>query len=142
MEYYNLINWPEAVNRLISNEATGCFWLTHKQYPDLIHWFNVEPNVNSFFAGNYWWATSDVIRELPLPENQNRYAAEQWIGSKQNLKVYDLHPGLPRERNYRCNNFLFSCKCARKNFTRKVEKFFVSMGFLTGVYFLAEKIFS
>lgn len=141
MEYYNLINWPEAVNRLNFNDATGCFWLTHKQYPDLIHWFNVEPSINSFFAGNYWWATSDVIRQLLPPENQNRYAAEQWIGSKQNLKVYDLRPGRPKERNFRCNKFLFSCKCARKKLIHAVEKIFVSLGFLTGVYFMAEKIF-
>jgi|GEM_PF-2754061 len=141
MEYYNLSNWTEAIYRLSSNDATGCFWLTHKQYPNLIHWFNTDPNTNSFFAGNYWWTTSEVISELPLPDNTNRYFAEQWIGNKQDLKVYDLHRGLPREKNFRCTRFFLSCKCARKKFTQMVRKNILYAGFLCGVYFILQKIF-
>jgi len=142
MEYYNLRNWTESVHRLSSYEAIGCFLLTHKKYPNLIHWFNTEPNTNSFFAGNYWWATSEVIRELPLPDNTNRFLAEQWIGSKQDLKVYDLHRGLPRDKNFKCTRFWFSCKCTRKKYLRIVLIIIISLGFLAGVYFSLEKIFS
>lgn len=142
MEYHNLINWAEVVSRLNSYDAAGCFWLTHKKYPNLIHWFNVEPNTNSFFAGNYWWTTSEVIRDLPLTKKSNRYSAEQWIGNKQDLKVYDLLPGLPREKNFKCTRFWFSCKCSRKKYMTILKNLLISLGFFCGVYFILEKIFS
>jgi len=140
MEYYNISNWTESVYRLRSYDATGCFWLTHKQHPNLIHWFNTEPNTNSFFGGNYWWATSEVIRELPLLDHSNRYLAEQWIGSKQDLKIYDLNRGLPKEKNFKCNRFFFSCKCARKKYIKMVVNNILYLGFLCGVYFILQKI--
>jgi hypothetical protein len=140
MEYHNLINWAEVVSRLNSNDAAGCFWLTHKKYPNLIHWFNVDPNTNSFFAGNYWWTTSEVIRELPLPDKSNRYMAEQWIGKKQNLKVYDLHPGLPKQKNLNCSKYGLSCHCTRKKYIKKIRYVFLYIGFLYGIYSLLEKL--
>jgi hypothetical protein len=140
MEYYNLVNWTEVVQHLKSNDAAGCYWLTHEGYPDLIHWYHTNHDTNSFFAGNYWWTTSEVIRELPLPDKSNRYMAEQWIGKKQNLKVYDLHPGLPKHKNLNCSKYGLSCHCTRKKYIKKIRYVFLYIGFLYGIYSLLEKL--
>lgn len=69
MEFYNLLNWTEAVFHLKSNDAVGCFWLTHDLYPNLIHWEDTKPDTNSFFAGNYWLTCPDIFEPVGFRDN-------------------------------------------------------------------------
>jgi len=134
MEHYNLMNWIEAIRQLKSNDAVGCFWLTHHRHPNLI-----TPNTNSFFAGNYWWSKSEIISSLPPLDTSNRYMAEQWIGNKQDLIIYDLRPGWPRQRNFNCTNFWFDCKCTRKWYFKRTCKIFFGLVLMTVIILLINR---
>jgi hypothetical protein len=136
MEYCNVFNWIEAISHLKLSDAVGCFWLTHEKYPKLIHWGHTTPNTNSFFAGNYWWSKAETLRELPLPDNSNRYMAEQWIGNKKDLKVYEILGGLPNKKNFDCGKKNFSCICARRKFIKRIRNLSLCLGFVAGFYFL------
>lgn len=140
MEHYNLLNWTDAVLHLKVNDAVGCFWLTHELHPDLIHWEDTKPDTNSFFAGNYWWANSETIRELPQPDYSNRFMAEQWIGSKQDLKVYELRSGLPKRKYFNCGKSGFSCLCFKKKFLKRTRNISLYIALLIGIYFLVKNI--
>jgi len=140
MEYYNLLNWPKAIYSLKKNDAAGCFWLTFERCPDIEHWNDVKPDTNSFFAGNYWWSTSEVIKELKIVDTSNRYMAEQWIGNKHDLKVYNLRRGFPRQRNFNCTRFGIGCKCSHKKYLKRIRKITVYFALPALVYLGLQKI--
>ena len=69
--------------------------------------YRKEPSPH--FCGNFWWATSDHIKQLPDPQNKTwwyelqktttdpwikqapvRMYDEMWIGARENIKVYNL----------------------------------------------------
>lgn len=120
MEICNVLQWEKVLPRLNSVEAVGCFWMTYEKFPNHVHWNDVDNDTNSFFAGNYWWTTSEIIKNLPKPDTTNRYMAEQWIGNKIDLKVYDLRAGLPKPKNFKCGKGIFSCLCKKNIFFKKV----------------------
>lgn len=78
MCYYNVVKWEEAIQHLETADTVGC------------HWVN-----DAIWGGNYWWATARYIRRLPPLKHQNRYQAEEWIGSIANPLIYDMNPGWP-----------------------------------------------
>jgi hypothetical protein len=82
MTYYTVVRWKESTEFLKTVDAVGCHWLTPKnhdhQYP--------------FFAGTFWWARLSHIKTLGLPDTENRYGAEIWIGKNPRIRIYDWQP--------------------------------------------------
>jgi hypothetical protein len=141
MEHYTLLNWIEAISQLKTNDAVGCFWITYKDRPNLSHWNDVKPHTNSFFAGNYWWATNETIRELPAPDNTNRYMAEQWLGNKLDLKVKELKSGTSKEIvSLNCGKSLMSCDCRRRKYLKRARNISFYLSLLMGVFWIFKTV--
>lgn len=67
-----------------------------------------------FFAGNFWVASSDYLRTLPLPDNDgNRWRAEGWIGTG-NPKYFEMHNTGSRATN---NKGMFADGFSRVDYT-------------------------
>lgn len=81
MCYYNVVKWEDALAHLEAADTVGC------------HWVN-----DAMWGGNYWWATARHIRRLPPLKHQNRWQAEEWIGSVENPTIYDMNPGWPHPK--------------------------------------------
>jgi len=80
--------WKRCVAALDDGcDCAGPHWIT----PDR---FDVPA---PFFAGNFWWATCQFLRRLPVPRDTDRYAAEQWIGETVTPEVLNLLPTWPVE---------------------------------------------
>jgi hypothetical protein len=77
--------WKETVQPLVSGDfdVSGAFYLESHR------WVSKIPNFGpaSYFAGNFWWATSAHIRRLPSANAAmvdatryvDRYFAELWV---------------------------------------------------------------
>lgn len=79
MCYFNVVMWKntKAYFSIMDVDTIGC------------HWCN-----NAFWGGTYWWARAEYIRNLGYPKTEDRWKAEEWIGSGQ-PKIVDLNPGWP-----------------------------------------------
>lgn len=94
MQKHCVENWRAAVAALDRGcEAAGVHWLTEQGHDKSQH----------FFAGNFWWATSDFLATLPsiyererikisgIDSLESRFEAEVWIGNGPRLpKMKDL----------------------------------------------------
>jgi hypothetical protein len=76
--------WRECVRSLGSADAAGAFWLNSNMPEHATH--------KSFFAGNFWWATTDYLRRLGPISTESRYSAEGWIGLGE-PNVHVMRPG-------------------------------------------------
>lgn len=77
MEYFTIFKWRTAISVLRDFDTYGCY-LRHQQK-------------FTFYAGNFWWARSEHIRNLkPFTQTDlsYRYAAETWLLGI-NCKIYD-----------------------------------------------------
>lgn len=87
--------WKEALAILDGGlDAVGCHWLTGMGSDRSQH----------FFAGNFWWATSDFLNKVPsmflrdriktsgIKALESRYESEVWIGNGPMPKIKDLEP--------------------------------------------------
>ena len=142
MEFFNVLKWEQAIERLSSCDAVGCFWMTYEKYPKHEHWSHTNKDTNSFFAGNYWWTTSSVIKDLPKPDLTNRYMAEQWIGNKVDLIVHDSRVGIPKPKNYYCGKKVFSCICKKNRLLKKIRNISFYLAILITIYLSITKILS
>lgn len=91
LDLYVINKWEECVDSLKENDAAGGFYVEDPKH----------------FQGNFWWANSDYIKNLPkiTPENVSEYnRGEFWILSDIS-KVYPLSGVTPVDmyRNYYCN---------------------------------------
>lgn len=91
LDLYVINKWEECVDSLKENDAAGGFYVEDPKH----------------FQGNFWWANSDYIKNLPkiTPENVSEYnRGEFWILSDTS-KVYPLSGVTPVDmyRNYYCN---------------------------------------
>jgi hypothetical protein len=88
----NVHEWRNAVNILGQGyDAVGCHFLHH-----------MCDGTQHYFAGNYWWANSNFLRNLPsiyarerikvsgIASPESRYEAEVWIGNGGVPYVKDL----------------------------------------------------
>lgn len=95
MMHHLVTNWRTCVSDLERHDAVGC------------HWIRGLDDTQHYFAGNFWWATSDFLSTLPsmyerlaiklygIKAAKSRYEAEVWIGNGPRLpKVKDYHPQL------------------------------------------------
>lgn len=81
--------WPPRLAELCAYDTTGVHYLTREEFPDHV--------VDPYYAGNFWWATSDYLAKLPkLPKltEEARGQAEVWIGSG-NPNWHALETGWP-----------------------------------------------
>lgn len=92
MEFYTNANWQHMVDALATYDTAGCHWLTTEKYPFIKDENN--PKGFPYYAGNFWWATSDYLRKLPRVGNETRWSAEHWIG-KGNPNQMDINPTFP-----------------------------------------------
>ena len=91
LDLYVINKWEECVESLKDNDAAGGFYVEDPKH----------------FQGNFWWANSDYLKNLPKiePHNLAEYnRGEFWILS-QTDKVYPLSGITPVDmyRNYYCN---------------------------------------
>lgn len=91
LDLYVINKWEECIESLKDNDAAGGFYVEDPKH----------------FQGNFWWANSDYIKNLPkiTPENVSEYnRGEFWILSDTS-KVYPLSGVTPVDmyRNYYCN---------------------------------------
>ncbi len=91
LDLYVINKWEECVESLKDNDAAGGFYVEDPKH----------------FQGNFWWANSDYIKNLPKIELHNLAEynrGEFWILS-QTDKVYPLSGITPVDmyRNYYCN---------------------------------------
>ena len=91
LDLYVINKWEECVDSLKENDAAGGFYVEDPKH----------------FQGNFWWANSDYIKNLPKiePHNLAEYnRGEFWILSDTS-KVYPLSGVTPVDmyRNYYCN---------------------------------------
>lgn len=86
-------NWRNAIAHLDAGfDAVGCHWLTGMG----------EDKSQHYFAGNFWWATSNFLSTVPsiflrdriklsgIASVESRYEAEVWIGNGKLPKIKDL----------------------------------------------------
>ncbi len=87
-----VIGWRRCVDLLQDHDLVGCHWLTPERWSHVPN-FGDKP----YFAGNFWWATTDWLRGLPKPTggSKGRWDAEPWVGSGPVPRVVDLAPGWP-----------------------------------------------
>lgn len=79
-------DWRTCVSLLRDYDTIGCHWLTPSLYPHVVG--------TPYYGGNFWWARASYLRRLPPLEQQDRHAAEGWIGLGDPY-AYDLFPGWP-----------------------------------------------
>lgn len=84
-------HWRENAELLEHHDldVIGCHWLTEAEFPGI-----VTDTPFPMFGGNFWIARCEYVRRLPPVSDDNRYAAEAWIGLG-DPKVLDLVPGWP-----------------------------------------------
>ena len=90
LDLYVINKWKECVESLKDNDSAGGFYVEDPKH----------------FQGNFWWANSDYIKNLPklTPDNIENYnRGEFWILS-QTDKVYPLSGITPVDmyQNYYC----------------------------------------
>jgi len=72
MTFDTAIDWRKCIEFLEQGfNCTGTNW-----HPASQMWGHTP-----YFAGNFWWATLELIRSLDKPSNDSRYEAEAWIGT-------------------------------------------------------------
>lgn len=91
LDLYVINKWEECVDSLKENDAAGGFYVEEPKH----------------FQGNFWWANSDYIKNLPKITNENvsqYHRGEFWILSETD-KVYPLSGVTPVDmyQNYYCN---------------------------------------
>lgn len=77
-----LWRWRECVLALDAVDSAGAHWMQNAQG-------------QSFWGGNFWWATASYLSQLPAPGQFNptagRWAAELWVSNlTQTPQVLDL----------------------------------------------------
>ena len=93
--------WRDNLALLESGDvdAVGCHWLTEAEYPGMFGAMTVPAQGSGFFGGNFWMATCEYLRTLPVCESEPRWRAEQWIGIGR-PRVVDLLPGWPQDNRW------------------------------------------
>lgn len=91
MTHDTVTRWRECLTALESFDATGPYWIKSPAEEHKEH--------HHFFAGNFWWARSDYIRQLEPVRMDTRFRAEGWIGLG-NPRVRVLREGQPYGTNF------------------------------------------
>lgn len=84
MTYHNMIRFDNVEQHFNNMEvdAIGC------------HWVN-----DAIFGGNYWWARVPYLATLQPPLEDNRWRAEEWLGSGK-PRIIDINPGWPAHERF------------------------------------------
>lgn len=82
--------WRNCLRLLESHDTAGCHWLTPERHHRPPHFVVRSP----FYGGNFWWARSGYLGQLPPPRTESRFQAEEWIGLGR-PQAADLLPGWP-----------------------------------------------
>jgi hypothetical protein len=96
MTHHLIINWQRCILDLQDGyDMVGAHWLTADKY----HHTPAAALKNGIWGGNFWWATSEYLRQLkPLQPNHawtERYFAEMWPTNNRVPKVKDYAPHWP-----------------------------------------------
>ncbi len=100
--------WPYEAPTFAGNPARGARRFAYQMHletggayqfdPDDRKWFGpTSTKCTTVFAGNWWWSTMEWVRTMPAPQNNDRYGAEQWIGSTpgHRPRILEVQPGWP-----------------------------------------------
>lgn len=69
-------------------DAIGSHWLTAEEWPGR----GIDP---PFYGGNFWWTTSEHLRQLDRPSEGDRFGAERWLTSVMPKNPVNLVSGWP-----------------------------------------------
>ena len=107
MEFFVIERWRHAVPLLSRYHTCGC---EMKPHPRHRHSRNMTKQKKTYYyAGNFWWANSNYIKEVRFPTFANRWVeSEFWIlhlaGTKYPLTEFCvLHYTAPRRYTWGCH---------------------------------------
>ena len=88
MTRYCVYKWlkPTTILRYSDRVAAGCFWAPFNNGRDL----NIEEGTQ-YFAGTFWWAKSETIKQLGPPGRESRFGAEAWMGKAVTVLNQPIH---------------------------------------------------
>lgn len=93
-----IADWKNMMLYFLVNKYANCFDLLKKY--DVIG-CNYTQQPFNHFSGNFWWATSNYIKNLKiLPNNCTRHEAEWWILSTKFVKSYEIHNSLTNHYHF------------------------------------------
>lgn len=95
MEHYIIDRWKMCIGELEKNDVVGINWHLGEGYMNAKSKYAEGTPITPHFSGNFWWATTDYIKRLPiLLPLKSKYECEFWIG-KANPSVAELwHTGI------------------------------------------------
>jgi hypothetical protein len=86
MLYWNIIKWNLAINKLKEYDTYGCNEL-----------FKI------FYSGNFWWANSKHIKQLPDTIKEHYTGPEEWILRKSDKMYTVFSSGIQGDGHYNQN---------------------------------------
>lgn len=78
MLYFLVKRCSTSIKELDTYDAVGCN-------------YNDTAEIGRHFSGNFWWATTNYIKQLPLIKGNNRHSAETWLLSNDSCNYKSLH---------------------------------------------------
>ena len=76
MIHWNIINWRDASEKLLSHDTYGC---------------ELSTNPVPHYSGNFWWANSQYIRTLPSKIGDEYYDPEFWLFKRDNPLICNIY---------------------------------------------------
>lgn len=100
MEHYIIDRWKTCVSELEKNDVVGVNWHLGEGHMNAKAKYAEGTPITPHVSGNFWWATTDYIKRLPiLFPLKSKYECEFWIG-KTVPKVAELwRTGIHHHRN-------------------------------------------
>lgn len=88
--YYNIENYPLVLKELETSGTCGCNLVDLKGTG-----IRSFPTNSYHYSGNFWWATSNYIKTLPIFIGKEYIEPELWIGQGKGLMTCLFKSGLP-----------------------------------------------
>ena len=95
MTHDTVTRWRECVDALEEVQVAGPYWIRSDLSEHVEH--------KSFFGGNFWWACTSYLRQLPQLSVEHRWQAEGWIGLAE-PSVRIMRKGFPIYGNFEVPN--------------------------------------
>lgn len=78
MTHYNFVNWRNAVACLQTHDVYGCEYHDKGIFP-------------RHYSGNFWWANSQYIKQLPKKVGDGYLDPEFWLLQIDYVKIFNSH---------------------------------------------------
>jgi hypothetical protein len=131
LEYFLIEKNSLCLNAL---ENYKCVGVNHQYYYD-------ESKYRNHFSGNFWWATSDYIKTLPMLQiGEDRYAVEHWLIGHLEINDYryflSLHHTNINFYETHLNREKYNLEIIKSTICENVKTNYVKNRKIIGVYFI------